>query len=110
MISSNSDYSPEALSPNAINGTFSELGLQQVNMDGVLGFCCCDETPLPKATWRGKDLFQVIIFKSHSVTEGCQGRNLEARIKAEAVEECCFPALQTNLREVLSQLRFPLLR
>ena len=38
---SNLDYSPEAIPPNDINGTYSELGLQQVNRDDVLGFCCC---------------------------------------------------------------------
>lgn len=32
------------------------------------------------------------ISVSHSVTEGSQGRNLELRTEAEAVEECCFLA------------------
>lgn len=44
----------------------------------------------PKATWRRRGLFNFIILWSQTITEGTQGRNLEAGAEAETTEEWCL--------------------
>lgn len=49
-------------------------------------FYCCDKTTMTKSILERKGLFPLAL----SVAEGRQGRNLEARIEAGAMEEHCL--------------------
>jgi hypothetical protein len=44
----------------------------------------------PKATWKGRGLFQhkVCGSLSRNIMTGTQGRNLQSGTEAEAIEEC----------------------
>ena len=52
-----------------------------------VGFLLCNKTPQPRATWGGKGLSQLTVLRSYSLSEGSQGRNLEAGTEAEATED-----------------------
>lgn len=48
---------------------------------------------------KGKDLFELTSVRSHSITEGNQGRNLGAGTEAKALEECCLWACSAWLAQ-----------
>ena len=43
----------------------------------------------PRETWEGKSLFNLRTFRLQSITEGTQGRDLEAGTEGKTMEECC---------------------
>ena len=58
----------------------------------ILGYYCYDETPRPKATWRGRGPPHPYTSTSQSILEGSQGGNSRQELKieteAQVMEEC----------------------
>ena len=85
--------------------TITQKGVQgkpeAFQMTTVLGFYCCDKTPLTHNLGRN-GLLSLTILKPHCDTERTQGRNREAGANAEAMEECCLLVSPLGLLSLFS--------